>query len=391
MIRIATVTSLYPNAAMPGFGIFVENRLRHLLAGGEVAARVVAPVPWFPFPYACFGQYGKWAQVPRVEARHGIEINHPRYLMLPKIGTHLTPFFMGFAIRRDLQRLQAQGFDFDLIDAHYFYPDGVAAVRAGKVLGKPVVITARGSDLNLIAALKRPGQMIAWAAAQAAGLITVSTALKDRLVKMGVAASRVQVLRNGVDLGAFPLADKAAARKQLGLSGHILLSVGNLVALKGHDITIRALAHLPDARLLIAGSGPEEAALKKLAQTLGVAGRVTFLSRIPHHELAPYYAAADALVLASAREGMANVLLEAMASGTPVVAADIPGMDEVVSPPESGLLMAARTPEALAEAVQKLHANPPERAATRRYAESFNWHDTTAGQIDLFREILQKR
>jgi glycosyltransferase involved in cell wall biosynthesis len=391
MIRIVTVTSLYPNAEMPDFGIFVENRLRHLRASGEVEARVIAPVPWFPFPHALFGSWAKWARVPPREQRHGIEICHPRYPNLPKIGMNLAPFFMGWAIKRALKKLAKNGYAFDLVDAHYFYPDGVAAVRAARALKKPVVVTARGSDLNLIANFKGPARLIRRAAHQASGLITVSDALKQKLVKMGVSEEAIRVLRNGVDLEAFHLEDKTALRRKLDLEGQILLSVGNLVVFKGHDIAIKALALLPGVKLLIAGAGPEEAALRVLADAPAIQGRVTFLGRIPHGELAPYYGAADALVLASAREGMANVLLEAMACGTPVIAADIPGMDEVVGPPGSGLLMSTRTPAGLAEAARTLFASFPDRKLTRRYAESFNWQDTTAGQIRLFKEIIGRK
>lgn len=391
MIRIVTVASLYPNPVMPGRGIFVENRLRNLVASGEVEAAVIAPVPWFPFTSDMFGEYGQWARVTGDDIRYGIPISHPRHLVIPKIGMNLAPRLMVGGIIRALKKLQATGYDFDLIDAHFFYPDGVAAVMAGAALGKPVVITARGSDLNVNADFDRPRNMIKWAAAKAAGLVTVSDALKRKLESLGVDPVRIKVLRNGVDLQLFKLQDREAARARLGLDGRILLSVGNLVASKGHDIAIRSLRLLPDVKLLIAGAGPEEAALKALAQSESVADRVTFLGRVQNSQLPSYYGAADILVLASAREGMANVLLEALASGTPVVASDIPGMDEVIDPPESGRLMAARTPEALAQAVNEMFVNPPDRKTTRAYAEKFNWDDTTRGQIDLFTEILAAR
>jgi glycosyltransferase involved in cell wall biosynthesis len=217
----------------------------------------------------------------------------------------------------------------------------------------------------------------------------VCQALKDTLVDMGVAPERVTVLRNGVDLDMFqPPEDRAALRTRLGMNAVTLLSVGHLIERKGHDIVIRALTELPDVKLLMAGDGPEENHLRKLAQSLGLDSRVEFLGAIKHDKLRDYYGAADILVLASSREGWANVLLEAMACGTPVVASNVWGTPEVVSNPDAGVLMRERTPGALAAAVRALLASPPSRPRTRQYAERFSWDDTTRGQLELFRRVI---
>ncbi len=391
-MKILTFTTLFPNAAQPIHGIFVETRLRHLLAAGRLSATVLAPVPWFPFTGPLFGTYAAHARAPRQARRHGIEIHHPRYPVLPKIGMNLAPSLLYHAVRPALARLVRQGLEFDLIDAHYFYPDGVAAVRLGRAFGKPVTITARGTDLNLIADLPGPGRQIAQAAARADGLITVCQALKDKLVELGTEAGRVVVLRNGVDLELFRPTDRTAARQALAVADadQVLASVGHLIGRKGHDLVIDALPALPDATLLVAGEGPERTNLERRAAALGVAGRVRLLGRIDHDRLRQVYNAADLLVLASSREGWANVLLEAMACGTPVVASKIWGTPEVVASPAAGLLMAAREPAALADAVRRLLARPPARAATRRYAEGFDWRATTTGQIELFAELLAR-
>ncbi len=387
-INLLTVTSLYPNQAMPTHGVFVENRLTQLVASSSVALRVVAPVPWFPFRTARFGAYARFARVPAEELRHGIPISHPRYPVLPKLGMSLAPFSLYAALASHVGRLMRDGHNFDLIDSHYFYPDGVAATLLGRRFGRPVVITARGSDLNLIADYALPRRMIRWAAEHAAGLITVSRALEQRLLALGVAADKIRVLRNGVDLELFHPPGRAAARARLGLDGPTLLSVGNLVANKGHDLVIRALASLPEHRLLIAGTGPEAAALDALSRRLGVAQRVRLVGAVPHAELGQYYGAADALVLATEREGWPNVLLEAMACGTPVIATAVGGVPEIVAAPEAGLMLEERSAAAIAVAVGRLAAARPERAATRAYAEGFGWEATTRGQLELFTEIL---
>lgn len=387
-MRILTFTSLYPNPAMPSRGVFVENRLRHLLADTEVESRVVSPIPWFPFAGRLSSEYAAFAKVPAEDRRHGIPIRYPRYLNLPKVGMLAQPFLMAAAARPALQRLIRDGYDFDLLDAHYFYPDGVAAALLARSLGKPLVITARGTDINLIPRYAVPRRLIRWAAGRADHMITVCQALKDSLVELGADPAKVTPLRNGVDLATFqPPADRAALRQAMGARGTVIVSVGYLIERKGHDLVIRALARLPEATLRIIGDGPERAALEGLARELGLAERVQFLGSLPHAELPRHYGAADVMVLASSREGWANVLLESMACGTPVVATRVWGTPEVVATPEAGRLAQARTPEAIADGIRELLADYPERAATRRYAEAFSWDDTSRGQWDIFSRV----
>lgn len=389
-MKILTFSTLFPNAEKPGHGIFVETRLRHLVASGKVQSRVVAPIPWFPLRHRHFGKYASFARAPHEEIRSGIRVAHPRYPLLPKVGMAIAPALLANAVKPTIGRIIDEGYDFDLIDAHYFYPDGVAAALLGRHFNKPVVITARGSDITLIPQYRLPRTMIRWAATRADGIITVCNALKDEIVRLGVAADRVTSLRNGVDLQLFQPVDRDAARNALGLTQFTLLTVGHLVPVKGQELIIAALPMLAGVQLLIAGNGPDRKKLEDLARHLNVADRVRFLGALPQAELKNYYGAADALVLASSREGWANVLLEAMACGTPVIASKVWGTPEVVAAPEAGMLMAERTPNGLVQAVHALRAHYPDRAATRRYAERFSWDDTTAGQVQLFQRILAK-
>jgi glycosyltransferase involved in cell wall biosynthesis len=389
-MKILTFSTLFPNAAKPHHGIFTETTLRHQLATGEVEAKVVAPIPWFPFSHEVFGEYGVFARAPRTEIRAGVEVFHPRYLALPKINMYLAPFSIAQSARPVLGRLLDEGFDFDVIDAHYFFPDGVAAVLLGKYFHKPVVISALGSDVNLI--MKNPvaRQMMLWAGRESASMITVCQALKTRMVEFGMDGAGITPLRNGVDLELFKPVDRDKTRKEFGMDGFTLLSVGHLHSLKGHHHIIAALADMPGVRLMVAGSGPDRNSLEAGAQAAGVADRVTFLGALPQDRLRDYYGAADALVLASSREGWANVLLEAMACGTPVVASQVGGTPEVVRSPAAGVLMPGASPENVVEGVRQLRASYPDRTATRAYAEAFGWGETTRGQIRLFREAAQQ-
>ena len=390
MIKTLLFSTLYPSSARPVHGIFVETRLRELLKSGAVETRVVAPVPWFPLTAKCFGEYGLFAATPRFEQRNGVDVYHPRFFLPPRVGMNISPYTLALGALPTIKRLVADGFDFDLIDAHYYYPDGVAAGLLAKWLGKPFVVTARGTDLSLIPQFSRPRRLILETADRAAASIGVCQALMDQLADLGADRAKLHVMRNGVDLGRFQPVDRVAARQRLGLplDRRFLLSVGLLIERKGHHIAIEALKALPDdVTLMIAGDGPERARLEQLAERQGVSSRVRFAGQVPNEALKWWYSAADALVLCSSREGWANVLLEAMACGTPAVATNIWGTPEVMTQAVAGRLMAARTPGALVNACLDLFATYPEAAAVRAYAEDFGWEATTNAQLALFQEI----
>ena len=387
-IRTMLFSTLYPNAARPGHGIFVETRQRKLLSYEDVESTVVAPVAWFPSTHRIFGEYATYAAVPCAEVRHGIVVRHPRYLLLPMIGMSFAPAALARAGLKEAKRLIARGFEFDLIDAHYFYPDGVAAAAIGRALDKPVVITARGSDINLLTKFPVPRKMIVDAANEVAGIVAVSSALKETMTCLGVAGEKIHVLGNGVDTELFYEEDRIAARARWEASGFTLVSVGNLIPTKGHDIAIRAVAKMPGTTLLIAGQGPERDRLQKLATALGIADRVRLVGQLTQPDLRSLYSAADCLVLASVREGWPNVLLEAMACGVSVIASNVGGVAEIVSGAGSACLLDARDPESIASAVMALRARNPPRRLAQAHAAKHEWKTTTAGQVVLFREIL---
>ncbi|MEZ5934202.1 MAG: glycosyltransferase [Alphaproteobacteria bacterium] len=391
-MNILSITTLYPNAEDPTFGVFVENRLRKLAERPGVRVRVVAPVPWFPFRQAIFGRYGRFARVPARERRHGIEVSHPRYVQLPKIGTHLSPLFLYLSLLDHVRSAVLPAGDIDIIDAHIYYPDGVAAALLAHTLDRPVSVTARGTDLNHYPQ-RYPlvGRMMARTARRVDASITVCAALKDALIEIGGDPSRVHVMRNGVDLAQFRPAKRADARQRWHMERPTLISVGHLIERKGHDLVIQALVHRAEVDLIIAGDGPERGRLQRLTERLGLTRRVRFAGVVAHQDLASLYSAADALVLASSREGWPNVLLEALACGAPVIATRNWGTPEIVSAPEAGLLVDQRTPEALADAISRLLQAPPERGATRRFAEAFSWDATTTAQLALFSSFLAEK
>lgn len=373
-------------------GIFIETRLRELLKSGRVETRVVAPVPWFPSRHPAFGSYAKMAATPQFETRNGIQVHHPRYFLPPKVGQNIAPYVLAAGALPSIRRLIRDGFDFDVIDAHFYYPDGVAASIIAEKLGKPFVCTARGSDITLYKQSPKPNRLLRATMAKAAANIGVCVDLVEQMIELGASREKSLAIRNGVDLERFSVVDRKEARKAVGIDhqGLLLLSVGNLIELKGHHLLIEMMAQFPEAKLAIVGAGPMRSELQALAASRGVAEQVIFAGQQVNDTLKNWFSAADALLLASSREGWANVLLESMACGTPVVATRVNGTPEVVASREAGRLADVRDVEHLKRALQSLLADYPERAKVRRYAENFSWDETSRLQIELFTKIIGK-
>jgi len=392
-LRSLLFSTLYPSSNRPRHGLFVETRLRKLLESGQVDAKVVAPVPWFFSSHPRFGRYGQFARTPLRETHHGIDVLHPRYLLPPKVGMSIAPFALAMGAIPAIRRLIDDGFDFDLVDAHYYYPDGVAAAIIARHFGKPFAVTARGSDLNVLPNYRLPRHLMQWAAHRATASIGVSSSLVDALRQWQIDPKRLHVMRNGVDLALFHPQPRNIARQQLGLSqeGPVILSVGNLVDLKGHHLIVEAmptvLATHAKARLVIVGDGPERDRLRRATSRLNLsAEQVALKGSLSQEELVRWYNAADMLVLASRSEGCANVLLESMACGTPVVATDVGGSGELVDD-SVGMLIGRREPEAFATAIRTVIERPPDRNRIRAHAERFGWQQTTDAQLTMFRQM----
>ncbi len=389
-MRILTFTSLFPNAQMPRLGIFVRERLRQLMARHPVEATVVAPVPWFPSAHPRWGRYGQFAGVPRRESQGNLQVHHPRFVTLPKLGNAANPLAMALSAQRWLKRTRID--DFDLIDAHYAFPDGVAAALMARRLRKPLVLTVRGSDINVLPHELAAGRWLRATLRRCDAVIAVSRALADRVHEIEPSLDgRIHVLRNGVDRNRFAIRPtRDGIRGSLGWVGPVVLSVGNLLRMKGHHIVVRALKELPEVTLGIVGAGPEDNALRHEVEQLGLTGRVVFFGSVDQDALIDLYNAADALVLASSSEGMPNVVLEALACGTPVVATDVGDVREVLNPPEYGHIVRERTPQGVAAGIRAVLARRVTRESIRERAASFGWDRTCDGIYETFSSVLAR-
>jgi glycosyltransferase involved in cell wall biosynthesis len=367
MLRVLTLATLFPDAGRPDFGRFVLRQTQALAAREGVAVEVAAPVGLPPWPLRLHRHYAARAPLPEHESFEGLSVHRTRFAVLPRIGEAGAARALARAVLPLARALEP-----DVIDAEFFWPDGVAAMHLARALGIPFSIKARGSDIAYWGTRRKVRAQMLAAAEAAGGLLAVSTALKREMGALGMPAGKIAVHYTGVDLDRFRPVDKAAAKARLGVSGPLLVSVGALVPVKGQALAIAALADLPGATLILAGDGPERGRLEAEARRLKVAERVRFAGPVPHAGLPSLLEAADAMVLPSQREGLANAWIEALGCGVPLVVPDVGGAREVVDRPEAGRLV-ARDPAAIAAAVREILAQPPDSASVRAAAERFSW------------------
>lgn len=353
-LRVLSIATLFPDAARPNFGLFVEKSLHALAAQPGIALTIVAPVGLPPFPLSLHKRYRALRSLPRSEVWNGLTVLRPRFTLIPRLGARFNPAKVARAV---LSAVRGQSFD--VIDAQFFYPDGPAAMRVADTLGLPFSAKARGADISHFGHDPATQSQVIEAGRKAAGLLAVSEAMRGDMAAIGIDPAKVAVHYTGIDTARFHPGERAAACAALGMGGApAILTVGALIERKGQALVIEALPALPDVHYWLAGAGDEESRYRALAQKLGVATRVHFMGAVANADLPQLYRAADAVVMPSVSEGLANAWVEALACGTPIVISDAGGSAELVTSPIAGRIV-ERTPGAIAEAVQAILANPP--------------------------------
>ena len=382
MLRVLTLSTLFPHAAQPTLGVFVERQTLGLAALDGVGLEVVSARGLPIRPLSLHPHYAARARLPERETWKGLPVHRPRFRTWPGLGAALAGKAMAAALLPKLRRLR-ESFPFDVIDAEFFWPDGVAAMHLSRALGVPFSVKARGSDVNFWGRRSAIAPQLVESAQAAHGLLAVSEALKAAMTRLGMPGERIRVHYTGIDRDRFRPADRAAAKAALGLEGPLLATAGALMERKGQALVLEALTRIDGASLLLIGAGPARGALEAKARALGLESRVRFTGSRPHDEVAALLAAADAMVLPSESEGLANVWVEALACGTPIVISDAGGAREVVDRPEAGQIV-AREPDAIAAAVRAILADPPPQQAVRAASERFSWAKNAA---ELFEHL----
>lgn len=368
-LRVLSIATLFPDAARPNFGLFVERSLRALAAQPGIDLTVVAPVGLPPFPLSLHTRYRALRALPHTEQWNGVTVHRPRFTLIPRYGARFNPARVALAV---LAAIRGQAFD--VVDAQFFHPDGPAAMRVATALGLPFSVKARGADISHFGHNPATAPQLVNAASKAAGLLAVSESMRRDMALIGIDPAKITIHYTGIDGERFRPGDRAAARAALGMGSEpAIATVGALIARKGQALVIEALPALPGIHYWLAGAGEEKRRYRALAERLGVADRVHLMGPVANADLPQLYRAVDAVVMPSVSEGLANAWVEALACGTPIVISDAGGAAELIASTAAGRI-AQRSPEAIADAIRSiLAARPTATEVAASLGGRFDW------------------
>lgn len=392
--KIVVFSSLYPSRIRPNAGVFIRERMSKVAE--QLPLVVVSPVPWFPLQgliRLCKPEFRP--QPATFERQQGIDVYYPRFLSIPGLLKSWDGLFMAIGSFFTLYRLRKQ-FQFNIIDAHFAYPDGYAATLLGKWFAVPVTITLRGTE---VPQSKRPQirTRLLQALQNATQVFSVSESLKHHVVELGADAEKIQRIGNGVDTKKFYPVDKQEARQQLELpeDAKVLISVGGLVDRKGFHRVLEVLPALVKQYpnliyLIVGGPSPEGNISERLRQQvkdLDLVEHVRFLGSLPADQLKTPLSASDVFVLATANEGWANVFLEAMACGLPVITTDVGGNAEVVNDEALGAIVTFGDRQALQEALSAALEKTWDKTEILKYAKANAWQQRVNKLVVEFKRL----
>ena len=379
-MKVLIISNNFPNGAEPVRGIFIYQIVKALMEKCDV--EVVAPLPWIPkFVVKRLSLNYPFAYVPSEEFIGGIRVYHPRYLVIPKVLGFMHGIFLFVPLFRLIKRLERKQ-KLDVLNAHWIFPDGFATAWAGKILKKPTVLTGLGCDLNYYPSLPFRKLFIKKALNLADIVTTVGKELKEPVFGLGISKEKVCAIPNGVDFKRFNVIPREEARRRLQIenSGPLLVTVSSLDEAKGGRYLIQAIKEMGHdfddaARLLMVGDGPLRKDLLLQTKQLGIANKVVLLGKRPHHEIPLWMNAADLFCLPSIREGQPNVILEALACGTPVVASNVGSIPEMIQT-ENGRIAEAANSKSLAHQILYCLDREWDRMAIRNSIPKFTWEDS---------------
>jgi teichuronic acid biosynthesis glycosyltransferase TuaC len=377
-LKILMLTRLFPSKAFPTLGTFCLERAKALAMHAEV--RVMVPTPWFPSWIPGPDEWRKWTQVEREGViEGGIRVTYPRYLSIPKLATWHQGTAMAHSV---LSELKARYGDWrpDVVDGHFAFPDGYAAVKLAQAIGCPGIVTCHGSDLRLYPDLPVAGRMLRWTLRNANRIVNVSTALQQRSIELGCLKERTVFLANGVDPAKFVLRSKEECRQQLDLpvDRRIGVCVAALIDVKNQSLIIWAMDEIRRQGevlplIILVGEGQNRTLLLNEIEDLGLSDYFIFAGQRPHSEVALWMGAADWLLLSSKSEGWATVYFEAMSCGRPVLTTNVSSARDAIGRSQYGLVIEPSTPTAFASALIEASKRKFDETVIRAYAEEHSW------------------
>ena len=391
--RVLILSRNYPSSVFPRLGLWVRWLARHLANDCDVT--VLSPTPWWP-PLPGPPDYSRFRQVEKSGRDGEIRVFHPRFLVGPGYAFHSTEAASySLAIRRLAGRLHQER-RFDIVHAQFGYPDGVAAVLLSRRLGIPAIVTEHAFQHPWLDDYPLVRRQALWAQRRLRAHIAVSRPVREQIQSFLGPSHDVRVIPIGVDPATFP------PRPGRDTGPPRVLYVGYLTRAKGVDVLLEAAARLararPEIRFLFVGDDgyrdkrKQAERLRAKARELGLSDRAGFEGGKPPEEVARLMRESSVLVLPSRRETFGAVLVEALASGTPVVATRCGGPEDIVTP-ETGILVPPEDPGALEAGIAQVLDNRAryDPAALARYAvERFSWEHVARETVAVYREVMKR-
>ena len=390
-MKILFLSSVFPNAIEPSRGCFNDSLVRALAIRHQV--EVVSSIPWVDLVKG----YRRGIRVHlyrRIADPAGFGIHYVPFIYPPKILRNRYCAFYWSTIAGTVHSL-IQTCRPELIISYWVHPDGEAAVRIGRLVGAPSCVIVGGSDVLLTTRKPSRRRRVQAVLEATDAVITVNDDLKEAVVRLGIRADKVLVWRQGVDVGRFQPGDRHLARQQLGIPvpGRVIVWVGRMVPVKGLDILLESCALLRERgveyHLYLVGDGPLRRDLVAQAEARRLATHITFVGAKLHQELPDWYRAADLTVLPSRSEGLPNVLRESLACGTPFVASDVGGINEIADP-SCCLLVPPEDPTSLADALAQSLARWGETSRAIS-AGFYSWEESANALVRIMRPYVTAR
>jgi len=389
-------TSIFPNNTNTVLGSFNFERMKAISKVETI--KVVSPVPYFPTAKALkyFKKWSSYSRVKKKDVLEDVEVYYPRVLVIPKICSILNGYLYRLSFDRTLRSIY-EDYKFDIIDAHYLWPDSYAAIKFGLKMKVPVCVTAHGSDINIIPKNARIKTRILETLNKADKVFCVSNALREKAKEMGANINKIEVLTNGVDVTIFKRQDRNEARKELGLNikDKIILCIGSLVPVKDHSLLIDGIYNIKkkntqkNIKAIFIGDGCLKKSIEKKIKDYNLNGIISLKGSIPHDKLNTWLSAADLLCLTSINEGWPTVLFEAWSCGIPVVSTKAGGVQEALCDEKYGLLINKRTPENVASTIEKALEIKWNRISMIEYAKRNTWEKKVEKVVYEFGKILE--
>ena len=388
-MKVLSVSHLFPNRFSPNYGIFVKERVKAV--SENIDSKIIAPLPYFPM-IGFFERYKGINRIERIEKFDNVFVHYPRHIVIPKYFKFIDGYLYYLSMNAFFSRM-IKDYHIDLLDLHWVYPDAYAGLKWAKRFKKKIIVTVRGDKSICYFERSIRKRLLIKTLRSVDHIIAVSTDLRNKVVsEYGVDDNCVTVIPNGIDTRNFFLIDKKEALKLCGLERgkRYILSLSRLSKEKGLEYLFRAFSFLncTDLILLVAGSGPLKGELFKLASDLNISNNVRFIGEVDHNEAYKWYNAADVFCLPSIGEGCPNVIIEALACGTPIVSTRVGGIPDLVISQDYGLLVQPSDAISLSRALEIGLGKDWNRFNIAEHGARNTWGQVADRVINIYEKVV---